>query len=100
MHVVELMVELHGVRQVTINGTDVDRGGVLHRADEKVFRKQLSPDQQWRVLCEVKQLAARLEHAYRQGRLERGEITEEKTGTRSGAGGVPGTNIGPLILPK
>lgn len=99
MRVIELMVEMHGVRQVTINGTDVDKGGTLHQVDEKVFRKQLSPDQQWRVLCEVRQLAARLEHAYRQGRLERGEISEDGKDLRSGARGIPGTGIGPLIRP-
>ena len=97
MKVAELTIELHTNRDVTINGVDVHREGVLHFLEEKVFSKQFTPDQQWRALCELKQMTARMEHAYNQGRIARGEITEGNAKLLGvGTTGVSGTILGRL----
>lgn len=73
MKVLELTVELHGSREVSINGRPSATGeGVM---DEKLFGG-LDPAQQWHVLCEVKKLLARTHYVYTKGRVLRGEVTE------------------------
>jgi hypothetical protein len=99
MRIVELVVELHGNKEVSINGRNSREG--KHGLDEKIFIRQLAADQQWEVLCEARQLVSRLEHAYRQAMISRGEMTEaDEKRIRSGSGGVPGTSLGPLIKPR
>jgi hypothetical protein len=97
MKILELVVELHGNKEVSINGIPINKGGMLHHLEEKIFLRQVAPDQQWRILCELRQLLARAEHAYTSGRVLRGEITEgDALAIRSGAEGVPNTGIGRL----
>jgi hypothetical protein len=99
MRIVELMVELHGNKEVTINGKNSHDG--KHRVEEKIFIKQLTAEQQWQVLCEVRQLLSKLDHAYAQAQINRGAYTESdakklQERIRSGMDGVPGTKIGRL----
>jgi hypothetical protein len=99
MRIAELVVELHGNKEVTINGRNSREG--KHGLDEKIFVKQLTAEQQWQILCEARQLLSRLEHAYRQSLVNRGEVSEgDEKRIRSGMGGVPGTKIGSLYKPR
>ena len=73
MKVIELMVELHGNKEVSINGRQSACG--LSLFDEKLY-SSFEPIQQWHVLCELKKLMARAHYTYMKGRVLRGEITE------------------------
>jgi len=73
MKILELMVELHGA-DVTVNGRDIMNGGTL-MFEEDIFRKQLHPNQQWAMLCEVRKLLNRMDDAYAQSQVARGEAT-------------------------
>jgi hypothetical protein len=103
MIVAELKVELVGVREVLINGVNVVDSKGKHRLDEQVFLKGLTPDQQHMVICEVRQMLARMVDAHRRRQAALGEVSDEefrrlqKSRVRSGAGGIAGTDVGPLI---
>lgn len=71
--VLELTVELHGNKEVSINGRPSNSGGGV--LEEKLFSR-LDPLQQWHVLCELKKLMAKVNFLYTKGRVLRGEITE------------------------
>jgi len=73
MKVIELTVELHGNKDVSINGQPATVGvGFM----EEAFFAKLDPAQQWQVMCEIRKLAARANFLYTKGRVLRGEITE------------------------
>jgi len=77
MKIVELVVELTGSRDCLVNGVNSFDPRAQHAVDEKTFIRQLSPDQQWHVLCESRKLLSKLEDAYTQARVNRGEVTPE-----------------------
>jgi hypothetical protein len=102
MIVAELRVELVGVSDVLVNGRNVMGRDGKHIFDEKVFLKQFSVDQQHMVICEMRQLLAKMVDAHRRRQAAVGEIGDEqykkllKSRVRSGSGGIRGTDIGPL----
>lgn len=82
MKVVELVVELTGTKDCLINGVNSFSSKPQHSIEEKVFIRQLSPDQQWHVLCELRKLLSKTEDAYTQARINRGEILADKVKRR------------------
>jgi hypothetical protein len=103
MVIAELKVELTGVSDVLVNGVNALDSRGKHRLEEKEFLKALTPEQQHMVICEVRQMLARMVDAHRRRQAAVGAITAEdferlkKSRIRSGAGGVRGTDIGPLL---
>jgi hypothetical protein len=92
--------ELHGNREVTVNGMPLERNSIIF--EEKIIEKQLAPEQVWAMLCELKRTVSKLEHSYQAARSRNGEEKNDfdrMREIRSGAGGVPGTTLRPLILP-
>jgi len=99
MKLFEFNVELTSSKEVLLNGRNVLDESATHTfgLDEKLFRK-LDAQQQWALLCEIRKLGSRLAHAYDDGRVERGELSEgDVTRIRSGAGGVEGSSLGKLL---
>jgi len=94
MIIADLRVELHGNKEVTINGMNVQANQCLHVMEEQIFRKQLTLDQQWLVLCEARKLLAKMEDAYRTNPLRK-QVTPLGT-TISVPDGIAGTKIGQL----
>jgi len=96
MRLIDFVVELHGNGDASLNGRHAMDDSVVQdfHFDEKVFRRKVPPDQQWRILCELRKLLSRVEHAYDDGRTERNELSEgDVKRLRSGAKGVPGTSL-------
>lgn len=97
MKLLNLQIELQSNKEVTVNGRPLN---YLRNHDieleEKVIEKNVSLEQQWIVLCEMRKLEARLESAYRKSRIRAGEITESSKVVSSGAKGIPGTSIGKM----
>ena len=84
-----------GYLHVLLNGRNVLDESSTHTfgLDEKLFRK-LDPEQQWALLCELRKLGSRLAHAYDDGRIERGEVTEgDVSRLRSGMDGIEGSGL-------
>ena len=100
MRIADFTLELHGSSEVTLNGVNVlTEGKTLHMLEEAVFLKQLTPQQQWAILCEMRKMLARMESAYNKGRVLRGEITEGDAKTvTSGAQGI--RNVLPRLNPN
>lgn len=60
--IAQLTVELHGNKEITINGfASYDKRG-KHILEEQIVARQLSPDQILHMVCETEQLLARLRH--------------------------------------
>ena len=95
MIIADLRVELHGNKEVTINGVNVQASGCQHIIEEKIFCKQLTPDQQWLVLCEARKLLAKMEDIYRTNPANQITVTPQGK-TISVTGGIAGTKIGKL----
>jgi len=93
MKLFEVVVELRGNREITINGRQLqylkDHDMLL---EEKILGKNVSLDQQWAVLCEMRKLVAKLEFVYKKSRIRAGEVTNPTLIT-SGAKGINGTII-------
>jgi len=87
MEIVKFTVEWTG-NELTINGVR-DRGAII---EEKVFWKNLHPQQQWEVICAANKLVSRLRAAHHKGRVVRGEISEGDADRllKGATGGVPG----------
>jgi len=95
MKICEFVAELMSNKDVLLNGHNVLDESVTHTCnlDEKVFAK-LHPDQQWMLLCELRKLLSKCDHAYDAGRVARGELTEgDVNRLRSGMGGVEGSDL-------
>lgn len=75
MRILQLDIDLHGNRDITINGVRMENGHVL--LDETVIRKQLTLDQQFFILCELKKTLSLVEHIYSATKVNRGEMTEK-----------------------
>jgi hypothetical protein len=105
MTIVKLKVDLVGT-EILINGFNVLSSNGKHMLEEKIFAKQLTLEQQHMVICEARQLLAKMVDAHRKRQLAAGELTEDKlrdykkSRITSGAGGIPGTDVGPLIVPR
>jgi len=80
VNIIKLDVELQGNRDVTVNGVNALAEKSRAAFDEKIFKKQLTTNQQHVVACEVCRLAARVWAAYQDMRVARGEITEVERG--------------------
>ena len=93
MKIIEFKAELHGNREVTINGRRLHDGGAM--IDEQVIFNKLTTYQQWQILTELNKLQARLAHTYKRSRVKAGEITAEQA-VKSGAKGVKGAGLGRL----
>lgn len=96
MKLFEIVAEFHGNKEVTVNGRPLQ--GLKDcdiPVEEKVIEKNVSLEQQWFLLCEVRKLIGRLEFTYHKSRLRAGGATDSRLIT-SGAKGVGGTSIGKL----
>jgi hypothetical protein len=104
MDIAELKVELRGVHEVYLNGVNLQDGRGKHMLEESVFSRELTLDQQHMIICEVRQLLTRMVDVHNRKRLANGELSSEalvdlqRKRIRSGAKGVPGTGLGPLLL--
>ena len=90
MRVIELVVELKGNREVTINGLNSARGQFL--LEEKVIEKNLTLEQQHHIMCELRKLISRMLDVNHKSRIRAGEVVAPRT-VVSGAKGVSGTSI-------
>jgi hypothetical protein len=103
MVIAELKVELVGVNNVLVNGVNTLDSRGKHRLEETEFMKALTLEQQHMVICEVRQMLARMVDAHRRRQVATGAMTAEeaekllKSRIKSGAGGIQGTDIGPLV---
>lgn len=76
MIIIDFRAELHGNREVTLNGYPLTRGeGMI---EEKVIEKTLTLDQQWELITMLRKLSAKAEHAYRCARIRAGEDTSDE----------------------
>jgi hypothetical protein len=99
MKILNLMVELHGNKEVSLNGSPLTKGKV--DIDEKVIFQQLSLDQQWFIICEVKKTLNMLNNTYQRSRVKSGEVSmadydQAKLRIKSASDGIPGTTIGKI----
>lgn len=100
MKIIDFVVELHGNKEVTINGRALQHKDAAMVVQEDIIFKQLQPEQQWIVICEVMKRLMQLQHCYQKSRVKAKEITmddyDKSRKITSGAKGIPGTGIGPL----
>ena len=95
--VAEFNVELTGGKESLLNGIHVMDNRMAHNLDEKIFRRNIPADQQWAIICELRKMLSKMEHAYQDGRIERREVSPGELGNiTSGASGVSGTSLGKL----
>lgn len=105
MLLVDLKVERVGSGVVLINGEDMRGGHGKHTLREELFYKDLTLDQQHMVICEVRQLLARMLDSYTRKQVAENELTVEgareimkqRRKVRSASGGISGTSVGPLV---
>ena len=75
--------------------------------EEDVFAKTLTLEQQHMVICEVRQMLARMVDCHERRMVSENEMTPERARDimkgrnkiRSGMRGVPGTNLGSITTP-
>ena len=67
--------ELVGHSDVRVNGQRLEEADA--EIDEKIIEKQLTLDQQWKLICLMKKNINKLYSAYRNARVAQGEISEE-----------------------
>lgn len=96
MIIISFTAELLGNKEVTLNGVHIDRGEPF--IEEKVIFNQLTLNQQWQLLAMVQKMLNQLESTYQKSRVKAGELTHDdydltRARIRSGAKGVPGTNL-------
>lgn len=101
MIVMDFRVELHGNKEVSINGRRYENGEPM--IDEKTIEKQVSPDQQRIIIAMLNKLLAKAQHTYMRSKVTAGEMSMNdyermmsRTHGISGSGGVAGTTLGPL----
>lgn len=99
MVIISFTAELLGNKEVTLNGVHLDRGEPF--IEEKVIFNQLTLNQQWQLLSMARKLLNQMESTYQKSRVKAGELTHDdydltQARIRSGARGVPGTNLPPL----
>jgi hypothetical protein len=99
MRILNLTVELHGNKEVSLNGKPLIKGKV--EIDEKVIFQQLNLDQQWFIICELKKTLNMLNSTYQRSRVKSGEISmddydQASLRIKSAGDGVAGTTIGKL----
>ena len=95
MKLIEFTVELHGNREVSLNGVNVQADGANGLIDEKAIANNVDARQVFTLLCLLKKMTAQLEYAYTNAMLRSGEITEMDIKNRqqrikSGAGAWKG----------
>ena len=99
MKIIEFTAELHGNRDVTLNGRRVEDSEPL--LEEKAIFKTLTLDQQWMLLCHVRKMLNKLDHTYHKSRVRAGELSmseldsasRSRHNVSSGSLGVEGTSI-------
>lgn len=109
MMIVDLRVELTGTGEVLVNGRHVTHSDAKALVEEKIIFNKVTTDQQWMLMCIVRQLFDKQSSTYMKSRVKAKEITmndyERSTAVTIGkpvgknvsaAGGIPGTKIGPL----
>jgi hypothetical protein len=101
MIIMDFRVELHGNKEISINGRRYENGEPM--IDEKVIEKQVSTDQQRIVIAMLNKLLAKAQHTYMRSKVTAGEMPMsdyERMMTRThgvhGTDGVSGTSLGPL----
>ena len=85
--IIEFMVELTPTHEILINGRNWSK---LHSmevpVDEKAIQKNVSTEQQFFAICELRKILAKLEFVYEGSRETRGEIHATKPGIIVGRG--------------
>jgi hypothetical protein len=61
---VNIQIELHGDKEITINGRPWQEANIVSDVDEKIFLRQTTLQQKWAVLCELQKLLAMLSYQY------------------------------------
>mgnify|MGYP001585792838 CR=1 FL=1 len=83
--VIEFTVELTANKEIVINGRLWSR---LHNnevpVDEKTIQKNVTPEQQFFTICELKKILAKLEWVYEQTTTAYGESHNSLPGTLGG----------------
>lgn len=64
MRLINIQVELHGDKEITINGRPWQEANITPDVDEKIFLRQLTLQQKWAVICELQKLLAMLSYQY------------------------------------
>jgi len=101
MKIIEFVAELHGNKEVSLNGEPLSTGEP--HMEEKIVFNQLTLDQQWQLLAMMRKLLNKMEYTYQKGRVRAHEISmadfdsnSHRRKISSGAAGVSGTAIGKL----
>ena len=99
MRIIRFEVELHGNRDISVNGRRLEDSRAIGEIEEKVIEKNTTLDQQWQMITLLKRMTAQLEHVYRKSvvRQQGGPATRT---VFSGLAGVQGTNLPDLTKKK
>lgn len=74
MKLVNVLVELHSNREITINGRPWQEANIVTEVDEKVFLRQTTLQQKWAIICELQKLMAMLSYQYQVDRTIQNDL--------------------------
>ena len=73
MTIVEIKAELHGDREVTVNGQRLLGGQINPKVEEKIIFNQLTLQQVWELLATLRKVDAMLVDTYHKMQVRDGE---------------------------